>query len=130
MPRFSAVALLALLLLGGPAFAKDVCVVLNTGVRIVFKKVKSLKKPGAAITLNGFYVAAGGAAPLSGTAISTVAFGFFVHAMAPIFATNAEFVLMGSEDFTASGQVDGTGDMIGDAATSMTPIDCDTVDIP
>ena len=129
-----AAALLTVLMLAAPALAKDVCVETDIDSQVVFKKVKALKKAGTAVALNGLYVTQGDSAPVSGTAIvrsnGTVAFGFFVHGMTPIFAANAEFVLEGSDTFIAAGQIDTDGDNFPDTAVEMTPIDCDTVVIP
>lgn len=87
MTRFALAACLALGF-ALPASPGDVCVDAGNPT-FVFKKVKSLKKPGSAVALQGFYLL-GGSAPVTGTAIvlqnGSVQLGVTVHTTPPLGA--------------------------------------------
>jgi hypothetical protein len=130
MTRF-ALALCLALAFALPASAGDVCV--NAGnPTFVFKKVKSLKKPGSAVPLQGFYLL-GGSAPVTGTAVvlqdGSVQFGVTVHTTPPLGAYPFTASLEGDADFNATGEFHGIDSGVS-APMAWTPIDCKSVTLP
>jgi len=131
---------LAALVLAAPmaipraAEAKDLCVADGYGATYIFKKAKSLKKPGGASPLHGFYIASGGtpAYAVSGSAVvrgnGSVHAAIFIHTMAQSNNFTAEWV----SDLTlaGSGSYDSTGDYNPNGPIVFTAVDCKTVIVP
>jgi len=116
------------------AIAKDICVVDDAGVHWRFSNVKSLKA-GASVALNGVYAIGVANCPAAGTAVVTqagaVIVGVTVHCAAPIAANNFTRQMIGTPDFTATGQDDNDWDGVADAGTkTWTPEDCKTAARP
>jgi hypothetical protein len=135
MLRTAAVASLCLLL-AGTAAAKDVCVMDDVDF-LVFKGVKSLKKPGRVVPLYGIYVhtASGRSFPIAGSATvrsdGQVVFGVLVHALLSDGPQHDISVTMiGDATFQAVGHTDSDGDGDVNTSDSWNPIDCDGVVLP
>ena len=127
-------ALGALLFAALPAAAKDICVQ-QGDQRLVFKKVKSLKKRGAIVPLSGVFLQAGDAGPITGTAFvrsdGQVVVG--VTVIGHNFSEGIDrdiLIQMVVDPATLSGN--GTYQTVGGGLTSdgWQPIDCRDVVLP
>lgn len=120
-----------------PAYAKDVCVHDDFGVLYVFKKVKSLKKPGAMSPLHGATRFGNAVYTVSGTAYhradGVVRFGVFVHSASPVASMTPRtytMTLEGDASYTASGAANYDGDNENESLITWTPVDCKSVTLP
>jgi hypothetical protein len=124
------------LVLSGAAQAKDVCVEQGTE-RLVFKKVKALKKPGTIVPLNGVYIETGGlggVGVMSGTAFvrsdGEVVFGVYINGTYTAgvgLGYDITINMIGAPTFDADGYYVRNGALTSD---SWTPIDCKDVVLP
>jgi hypothetical protein len=135
MLRTTSAAVAVALLVAAGAAAKDVCVTESQPNILVFKKVKKLKKPGTAISLQGTYLIGGQACALSGAATvisdGSVWFGAVAHCLlTPGVGATVHFSGHGSADFDAATHVDRDGDGTVDNSDAWTPIDCKSVVLP
>ena len=132
--RIAAFALAAMIVAALPARAKDVCVE-QGGQRLLFKKVKALKKPGAVVPLHGIFSADGAIGTIVGTAWvrsdGQVVFGVTVHGdytSPPALGYDISIMMIGGPDFNATGYYrTSTGSFTSDG---WTPIDCRDVVLP
>lgn len=127
-----AVAILAAPLL---ANAKDLCIQDNFNSEYVFRKVKSLKKPGQTSPLTGIYLSSqGGAYAVAGTALVradlSIRVGIMIHATSA--PTGNSFLADWSADQTlaGTGTYDSDGDFQDDGAITFTAIECSSLTIP
>jgi hypothetical protein len=126
----------ALVLLAGPAAARDLCFSDFAGRVFVIQKVKRLKSSTQTAALTGFVIIPPHAspAPMSGTAIGAdgqhVVFGILVHSMAYGGVHLAASVLWNTTTGNASAIFDEDGDGSPDYSTQWTPLDCKTVVTP
>jgi hypothetical protein len=130
-----AVALVVGLAAPYAAQAKDVCVEQGTE-RLVFKKVKALKKPGTVVPLHGIYIDNGSIGAMSGTAFvrsaGDVVFGVTVHGnyTAPTsLGTDIHITMIGGSDFSATGYYTSLP-AGGYSSNGWAPIDCKDVVLP
>ncbi len=136
---FAALALVSILAAGVPAGAKDLCVQDSFNGAIIWKKVKSMKKPGSIVPLTGLLVSPPTAptfvAPVSGTAAtredSTILVGFIVlgEGTSSSSQTGTATAIV-DQTWNGSGFRDVDGDFVQDEAFTFAPIDCDSVDFP
>jgi hypothetical protein len=132
------IALLVLLALAPPsaASAKNVCVESQFGTW-VFQKVKSLKKRGSTVPLQGVFIEAGEPGPFHGTAYvrpdGQVVFGVFVHGLLDAnenLVQDRSMTMLGDVTFAATGEIDFDGDGATDDDLTWAVVDCKTVVLP
>ena len=116
------------------ASAKDICVQSSLGETVIFRKVKRLKKPGQVSPLHGIYINGSAVAPISGTAVvrgnGSVMIAYFSHSMLT-GVVNFTSTLIGTRDFTATGEFDNDGDYSSQGISfSISPVSCKGISIP
>src|SRR5262249_14948901 len=120
----------------GPALAKDVCVISDSGIAIVFKKVAPLS-PGSVIPLTGLYVSPGVAGdpfPCVGAAAmnsegSQIQVGIFCHTML-VGNSFAWAWTAHDETLAGAGYDDENGDNLPEDPQIISSVPCETVTIP
>jgi hypothetical protein len=134
--KWIVLATLAVALSPAAAGARNVCVESEYGTW-VFQKVKSLKKRGSTVPLQGVFLEAGEPGPFHGTAYvrpdGQVLFGVFVHGLLDAnesLVQDRSMTMLGDATFTATGEVDYDGDGATDDDLTWTVIDCKTVVLP
>ena len=141
MKKLGIAALLAIAT-SGAAFAKDVCVHIDSGGAfgdIVFKSVKKLK-PGGAVALSGLWALSTDAIPVSGTAVmrsdGKVEIGLQLFSLGAFGGTGvmaAAKVTADDATFAGSGfyeNEDDGGNNTPDGSITFTSIDCATIVLP
>jgi hypothetical protein len=117
------------------ASAKDACVSDNFGHDYVFRKIKSLKKPGQVTPLSGLYLpTTGGAFPIAGTALVradlSVTVGILIHATSAPLGNTFTADWNGVATLAGTGTYDADGDYEPDGPITFTSVDCATLTIP
>ena len=138
MRKAARIALLLGIVLGfaNAASARNVCVESQFGTW-VFQKVKSLKKRGSTVPLQGVFLEAGEPGPFHGTAYvrpnGQVVFGVFVHGLLDAnenLTQDRSMTMLGDATFAATGEIDFDGDGATDDDLTWVVIDCKTVVLP
>lgn len=120
-------------LLATPVIAKDVCVLENDNLLTFTKvKVKSLKKPGTTIPLQGSYGVGGETCAVSGAATvaedGSVWFGATAYCLlTPGVGKTILFGAHGSADFNAAAHTDRNGDGTVDTSDVWERVECGPV---
>jgi len=117
------------------AAAKDICVMSDSGIIIIFKKVADLK-PADVIPLTGLYVAtvSGAPFPCVGAAAmnaggSSIQVGIYCHTM--VAGNSFTWAWTAKDDTLAGvGVDDEDGDYKGEDAVTLSSVDCGTVRVP
>ena len=138
MRNAARIALLLGIVLGfaNPASARNVCVESQFGTW-VFQKVKSLKKRGSTVPLQGVFIEADEPGPFHGTAYvrpdGQIVFGVFVHGLLDAnenLIQDRSMTMLGDATFAATGEIDFDGDGATDDDLTWAVIDCKTVVLP